>query len=206
MGIGARRMFGWAVGDAPVRAADWQGVRRERASELRVLGRGRIDLELRESLGSGEIEGGGLVEVEFGLGRAACGRDEAGPMRQIKMAEDAPDGGVKRDERDDAHLTATDGTQEPEHLVDPGQELRPEHAAGSRSRRSCQGAGRCRLLGVARRSDGGGGRAGRGWGLCIDRDVIGHRPSDRDHRGSQACVGRLPGVGLYLGKVRRDLP
>jgi len=43
MGAGARRMYGWAVEDAPVRAPDGQGVggcRRERGSDLPVLGRG----------------------------------------------------------------------------------------------------------------------------------------------------------------------
>jgi hypothetical protein len=52
-------------------------------------------------------------------------------MRQIEMAEDALDGGGERDEGDDAHLTAADGAEEREHLVDRGQELRPQQAAGS---------------------------------------------------------------------------
>jgi len=105
--------------------------RREGGSNLPVLGRGLIELELRESVGSGEIEGRGLVEVEFGLGRAARGGTPVRPMRQIEMAEDALDGGGERDEGDDAHVTAADGTQEREHIVDPGEELRPQDAAGS---------------------------------------------------------------------------
>jgi hypothetical protein len=52
-----------------------------------------IEFELRGELGSGEVEGCGLVEVEFGLGRAACGRDQGRPMRQVEMREDALDGG-----------------------------------------------------------------------------------------------------------------
>jgi len=54
---------------------------------------------------------------------------------------------------------------------------------------SCQGAGRCRLLGVARRSDGVGGRVGRRWGLHIGWGRVGLGPSDGDHGGSQARVG-----------------
>ena len=108
---------------------------------------------------------------------------------------------------DDAHLTATDGTQEPEHLVDPGQELRPEHAAGSRTRRSFQGAGRCRLLGVARLSQGVGVRAGRRWGLRIlriGRRLVGRGPSDGDHGGSQASVGSQdPVVAVPMDARRR---
>jgi len=94
---------------------------------------------------------------------------------------------------DDAHLTAADGTQERDHLVDAGQELGPQdatgHAAGSCTRRSCQGAGRCRLRGVARRSHGVGGRVGRRWGLHIGWRPVGLGPADGDHGGSQACVG-----------------
>ena len=95
------------------------------------MGRGLIELELRDGVGSGEVEGRGRVEVEFGLGRAACGRDQGRPMRQIEMEADPLYGGVKRDERDDPHVTAADGAEEREHLVDAGQKLGPEQAAGS---------------------------------------------------------------------------
>ena len=96
-----------------------------RASGIPVVGRGLIELELRESLGSGEIEGRGLVEVELSLGRAASGGHPGRPMRQIEMAEDTLYGGGEGDERDDPHLAAAGGTREREHLVDPGQELCP---------------------------------------------------------------------------------
>jgi len=46
-------------------------------------------------------------------------------MRQIEMEEDTLYGGGEGDEGDDAHLTAADGAEEREHLVDPGQELYP---------------------------------------------------------------------------------
>ena len=54
------------------------------------------------------------------------------------------------------HVAAAGGTQEREYLIDASHELGPEHATGSWAGRSCQGAGRCRLLGVARRSHGVG--------------------------------------------------
>jgi hypothetical protein len=99
-------------------------------SGIPVLGSGLIELVLRAGLGIGEVEGGGLVEVEFGLGRAASGGDTGRPMGQIEVEEDALDGGGEGDEGDDAHLTAAGGAEEREHLVDAGQELGPEHAAG----------------------------------------------------------------------------
>jgi len=101
-----------------------------RPSGIPVLGRGLIELEVRESVGSGEIEGRGLVEVQLGLGRAASGGYAGRPMGQVEMEEDALYGGGEGDEGDDAHLTAADGAEEREHLVDAGQELGPEHAAG----------------------------------------------------------------------------
>ncbi|MDA0330333.1 MAG: hypothetical protein O2958_15180 [Gemmatimonadetes bacterium] len=52
-------------------------------------------------------------------------------MRQVEMEEDALDGGGQGDERDDPHLPFAGGAQEREHLVDAGQKLGPEHAAGS---------------------------------------------------------------------------
>jgi hypothetical protein len=101
----------------------------DRASDLPVLGRRLIELELRDGLGRREVEGRGLVEVEFGLGRAASGRHAGRPMRQVKIEEDAPYGRRESDERDDPHLATADGTQEGEHLIDASQELGPEHAA-----------------------------------------------------------------------------
>ena len=40
-------------------------------SSVPVGGRGPVELELRDRLGNGEIEGGGLIEVELRLGRAS---------------------------------------------------------------------------------------------------------------------------------------
>ncbi len=39
--------------------------------------------------------------------------------------------GREGDERDDPHLATAGGTQEREHLANPGQKLGPEHATGS---------------------------------------------------------------------------
>ena len=68
------------------------GCRRERGSEVPVLGRGLIELEFRDRVGGGEVESRGLVKVERGLRRAACGGHAGGPMREVKMEEDAPGG------------------------------------------------------------------------------------------------------------------
>jgi hypothetical protein len=108
-----------------------EGSEAGRPSGIPVMGSGLIELVVRESVGSGEIEGRGLVEEKLGLGRAASGGYAGRPMRQVEMEEDVLHGEGEGDERDDPHLTAADGTQEREHLVDAGQELGPEHAAGS---------------------------------------------------------------------------
>jgi hypothetical protein len=130
MGVGARKMFGWAVGGRLVPGSGGRSGRgRLRASDLPVVRRGLIELELRHGFGSREVEGRGLVEVEFGLGRAASGGHAGRPMRQVKMEEDALYGGREGDPRDDLHLATADGTQEREHLVDASQKLGPEDAA-----------------------------------------------------------------------------
>jgi len=100
------------------------------ASDLPVMGSGLIELVLRDGLRSGEIEGRGLVEVEFGLGRAAGGGDPGRSMGQVEVEEDVLHGGGESDERDDLHLTAAGGAKEREHLVDASQKLGPEHATG----------------------------------------------------------------------------
>jgi hypothetical protein len=99
MGIGAGRMVRWASGDGRARQAGGAQMGPDRASDLPVLGRRLIELELRDGLGRREVEGRGLVEVEFGLGRAASGRHAGRPMRQVKIEEDAPYGGRESDER-----------------------------------------------------------------------------------------------------------
>ena len=95
------------------------------------MGSGLIKLVLRDDFGSREVEGRGLIEVELGLGRTASGGHAGRPMGQVEVEEDVLHGGGESDERDDPHLTAADGTQEREHLVDAGQKLGPEHATGS---------------------------------------------------------------------------
>jgi len=77
-------MGGWT---RPVRRT---GCSRERAyqgsqSQLPVMGSRRIEFELRDRVGGGEIEGRGLIEREFALGRTASGRDAGMPLGQIEM-------------------------------------------------------------------------------------------------------------------------
>ena len=122
-------------GGRPGASTGRAGRRRERASDLPVLGRRLIELELRDSVGSGEIEGRGLVEVKLGLGRAARGGDPGRPMRQIEMAEDALNGGGERDEGDDAHLTAADGAEEREHLATNASRRCPRARSCAHSKR-----------------------------------------------------------------------
>ena len=50
---------------------------------------GLIELELRDGLGSREVEGRGLIEVELGLGRTPGGRHPGRPVRQVEMEKDA---------------------------------------------------------------------------------------------------------------------
>ncbi len=124
-------MFRWAVDDDLGRGAGGadSAEQPDRASGVRVVGRGLIELILRDELGSREVEGRGLIKVEIGLGRAPSGGHPGRPMRQVEVEEDGLHGGREGDERDDPHLTPAGGTQEREHLVDPSQELRPEDAA-----------------------------------------------------------------------------
>ena len=144
MGVGARKMFGWAVGGRLVPGSgERSGRGRLGASDFPVMWIGLIELELRHGFGSREIEGRGLVEVEFALGRAASGGHAGRAMRPVEMEEDALYVGGQGDERNDLHLGAAGGTQERKHLVDASQELGPEDAAGSRAGRSCPGTARC---------------------------------------------------------------
>ena len=119
-------MYGWAVEDGPVGGGCRRaGKRPARASDFPVLGRRLVEVVLRDGLGIREIEGRRLIEVEFDLWRAPSGGQPGRLMRQVEMEEDALHGGGKGDEGDDPHLAAAGGTQEREHLVDPGQELCP---------------------------------------------------------------------------------
>jgi hypothetical protein len=76
-----------------------EGKEAGRPSGIRVMGSGLIELVVRESVGSGEIEGRGLVEVQLGLGRPASGGYAGRPMRQVEMEEDVLNGGGERDAR-----------------------------------------------------------------------------------------------------------
>ena len=82
MGIGARRRFGLAVGGGLVPGSGGKRIGRGHTSGLPAIGRGLIELELRDGLGSREVEGRGLIELKFGLGRTPGGRHRGRPMRQ----------------------------------------------------------------------------------------------------------------------------
>jgi len=84
-------------GGRPGASTGRAGCRWECGSDLPVLGRGRIELELRDRVGGGEIEGGGLIERELGLGRAPSGGGAGRPMGQVEMEEDAFHGGGEGD-------------------------------------------------------------------------------------------------------------
>jgi len=76
-----------------------EGKEAGRPSGIPVMGSGRIELVVRESVGSGEIEGRGLVEVELGLGRPPSGGYAGRPMGQVEMEEDVLHGGGEGDAR-----------------------------------------------------------------------------------------------------------
>ena len=99
MGIGARRMVRWAVGDGLVRRAGGARIGPGRASGLPVMRSGLIELVLRDGLRSREVEGRGLIELKFGLGRTPGGGHPRRPMRQVEMEQDALYGGGEGDAR-----------------------------------------------------------------------------------------------------------
>jgi hypothetical protein len=117
MGIGARRMFGWAVGGGQCDGRGRVGRAGSRLSELPLMGSGLIELELRDGFGIGEVEGRGLIELKFGLGRSPGGGHPGGPMGQVEVEEDVLHGGGEGDERDDPHLATAGGAQEREHFA-----------------------------------------------------------------------------------------
>jgi len=125
------------------------------ASGIPFVGRRPIELILGDGLRSREVEGRGLVEVEFGLGRAACGGHAGGPRRQVKMEEDALHGIGERDEGDDAHLP------------------RPRFArcpVGHKSGSTSWARARSWAQSLRLERDGVTGR------LHADQDLVGHRP------------------------------
>ena len=63
------------------------------------MGRRLVERKVRDGLRIRKIEGGGLIELELGLGRAACGRDQGRPMRQVEVEKDALNGGGEGDAR-----------------------------------------------------------------------------------------------------------
>jgi len=64
-----------------------------------VMWRRLVELKVRDGLRSRKVEGGGLIELELGLGRAASWGHAGRPMGQVEMEEDVLNGGGERDAR-----------------------------------------------------------------------------------------------------------
>lgn len=122
-----------------------------------------VEVKVRDELGVGLVEIGGLVEEEFALGQSARWGEGWRSVGKLEMEEDGLDGGGVSEESEDPHLAAAGGAQQGKHLVDPGEELSPPDAGRARRRK-----GRQRLCVGGRRggqsADGGGVRAGLGHG------------------------------------------
>ena len=67
---------------------------------------GLIELEVWLGVRVGEIEGGGLVEQEVALRRAARGGEGRGSVGEIQVEEDGGDDGRVGEEGEDGHLAA----------------------------------------------------------------------------------------------------
>jgi len=83
-------MVGWAMEEGPV-GGGWQrkGMKPAGSSGIPVMGSGLVELVLRDGLGSGEIEGRGLVEV--GQRFASVPRPGEGRERGTRGGADAAD-------------------------------------------------------------------------------------------------------------------
>jgi len=133
MGIGARGMLRWGMGNGTVGGG--KGRERSRLARQASQSSGRDGSNSNSGRASGAARSkagdwsrsssawGGPCAGETRGGR--CGRSRWRRMRSMV------EGSVTQG--DDAHLTATDGAQEREHLVDPGQ-IRDLEVNGSGSR------------------------------------------------------------------------
>ncbi len=103
------------------------------ASEVEVVGRGLVELEIWDGLWLGGVEGGCLIEEpgeEIALGRAARGSEGRGLVRDVEVEEDGGDDGRIGEEREDPHLTATGRTEERQHVVDASEQDGPADPRG----------------------------------------------------------------------------
>ena len=98
------------------------------ASEVEVVGRGLVELEVGDRLWLGGVEGRCLIEEpgkEIALGRSACGSEGRGLVREVEVEEDGGDDGRTGEEREDPHLAATCGTEQRQHVVDAREQDGP---------------------------------------------------------------------------------
>ena len=98
------------------------------ASEVEVVGRGLVELEIWDGLWLGGVERGCLIEEpgeEIALGRSARGSEGRGLVRDVEVEEDGGDDGWIGEEREDPHLTATGGTEQRQHVVDASEQDGP---------------------------------------------------------------------------------
>ena len=103
------------------------------ASEVEVVGRGLVELEVGDRLWLGGVEGRCLIEEpgkEIALGRSACGSEGRGLVREVEVEEDGGDDGRIGEEREDPHLTATGGTEQRQHVVDASEQDGPADPRG----------------------------------------------------------------------------
>jgi hypothetical protein len=172
---------------------------------------GLIEVELRDGLGLGRVQGRRLVEVvggervhrsgvigvelECGLGRSA-GRGESGRgVREVEAAEDGADGLGVGEEGEDAHVRSAVGAAEGEDLVDAGEESGPAGAGGGAGERPSGTvvAVRCRL---------GAGSFGR---TSFGLGGVGLVVAEGDDSGSKSCIGGEDAViAVAVDPGRRD--
>jgi hypothetical protein len=95
------------------------------ASEVEVVGRRLVEVEVWDGLGLGGVEGRCLIEEpgeEIALGRSARGREGWGFVREVDVEEDGGDDGRIGQKREDPHVGAAGGTQERQHVVDASEQ------------------------------------------------------------------------------------
>jgi hypothetical protein len=69
-------------------------------SVVESVGQELVEVEVRGGLGVARVEGGGLVEVELGLGRPSGGGDGGWPVGEVQVQEDPLDDGGVGEERE----------------------------------------------------------------------------------------------------------
>ena len=119
-----RRQDAWMGG-----VGEGRGIRRRaESSGVEVVARGLVEVEVRDVVRLGGVEGWRLTEEldeEIALGRSAGGREGRGFMGEIEVEEDSRDDGRIGQKREDLHLGAAGGTHERQHVVDAREQDGP---------------------------------------------------------------------------------